>query len=141
MNTSEKTIALAGGKTVTLLIANGPDQNIFVRQLPLRDYDAAFKLLNDEIGLTAFCALSPADGKPMPKETLFDYSPENYEALFEAAKEVNANGFFLYSARRLRREEAENLHWARIASELPPETLKAGAISATSSPKPPRPRD
>ncbi len=88
-----------------------PDEVVQVRQLPLRDYERAFKLFDDEVGLTALvCGKDKAWGMSL--------DPKSYEDLHAAAQEVNAGGFFAYAARR---QDA----LVRRINQVSPEMLRA----------------
>lgn len=90
-----------GSRVLPVKHEDGKTGEVTVKQLKLRDYQVAYKLLDDEIGLTAFiCGLK--------KEEIEKLHPESYETVFAAANELNAGGFFTYADRQAERA-AENL--------------------------------
>jgi hypothetical protein len=116
---------LNGGKTVAVVTNDGASIEVKVGKLKLKQYEAAFKLAEDEFGLTAFiCGIT--------KEQLLEVDPEHYENLLAASREVNAKGFFVWRDRTLR-EMMEKV------KSIDPETLKMamafdGNLSRPSAP-------
>ena len=140
------TTTLFGGRSITVTFepADGAveqrTEEIRVRQIKLKDYERGFSLIGDEIALAAFC-VHPARDKAWA-ETL---TPESYEALHAAAEEVNANGFFVFAARRARQIHEEQERQIAAMSAMPPEAMKLafelGNKSVSGSTLPgPRPR-
>jgi len=84
---------LNGGREVIVTFTDGTTGGIFARQIPIREYDAAFKRSEDEIGLCALVVQKPV-------EWIYTLCPESYEALVQAVEEVNAKGFFVWSQRQ-----------------------------------------
>lgn len=68
----------------------------FVRQFRVREYPAAFKVLDDEIALCARSVDKPADA-------VGNLLPESYEEIHRTMREVNKEGFFSYAARQMAR--------------------------------------
>lgn len=144
---NEKNDTLLGGRLIPAVpFADGHTEDVRVRQLPLADYERAFACREDEIALTALCCESASPGDPAStgahaRAWALTLTPASYEALYAAAREVNAHGFFAYAARRETREWEQ---LTAIAAQMSPDTLRA-AISAghqstspTSSPGSPR---
>lgn len=127
-----KTDALLG-RAYHAQYADGSSEELSLRQLPLRDYPAALRLLDDEIALTAL--LAGRDRAWAERLT-----PASYEALYAVTKELNANGFFAWSARQLERQRAEQARALEALAVLPPDALEAAYklgvanTSPTSSP-------
>lgn len=110
-----------------------------VRQLSLRDYERAFALIDDEIALAAFIC-----GKD--KKWADELLPESYEALYAAAREVNAAGFFAWSLRRRAQEQQVQDRAVAAMAGMSPEALKTAfemgrSLLQTPSLRPPRPRE
>ncbi len=126
-----KTDTLFGGRKVNIPLLDGNTVEWTVRQFRLKEYNACFALVDDEIALVAkACDKTRAE--------LTDIlAPETYEELFKIMKEVNHTGFFPY-AERLKIKGAENL---RLMPEEMLERLMANnrPTSLTPSPTGPRP--
>lgn len=120
---------LFGGKKVLAQLIDGTAAEITVRQLPLGEYEKAFALFEDEIALVALICGQPKVWAEM-------LQPESYEALQAAAQEVNARGFFAWSARRQKR--AEEIQQAQLLafSQLPPDVMRAAMETGLKSPSP-----
>lgn len=88
-------------RVIQVQFGDGRSEEITIRQLALRDYERAYKLIEDEMAITALIC-----GKDMPwllgsKEDGTDgVTPESYEQLREAARETNAAGFFVWAHRK-----------------------------------------
>ena len=154
-----KSDTLFGGRTVPVAFNDGTVGEIKVRQLPLADYEKAFSLLQDELALTALIcgqagewlvgvqasACPPLQSDTLKRELQPGVTPESYEALRTAAWEVNANGFFAWSARRSAREQQAQGQMLQALATLPPAAIEQIAqlgmvavrkdTSPTSSPK------
>src|ERR1039457_3425110 len=119
---------LFGGRAASVLHEDGTALDVFVRQLPIRDYPAAFKVVEDEFAFTAFCTTLAAggEGRGEVAGTAFVQSlrPESYELLQAAAREVNEKGFFAFAARQQARADAVQKAQLAAMSEMPPEMLK-----------------
>lgn len=88
-----------------------------VRQIPVREYEAGFKLYTDEVALIAFlCA--------KPKEWALSLSPESYEEVIAIGREVNARGFFSFCLRRSEQEKTEQAQLFQVLSKMPPEVIQ-----------------
>lgn len=125
------------GRTLNVRLLDGTAAEFKVHQLRLGQYEDAFKLLDDEIALTAFiCGHDRAWA-----DTL---QPESYEAVYAAAQEVNAKGFFAWSARRKERERQQQEAAIAAMAQLPPDMVKVAMQTAQpAAPSPsglPRPR-
>lgn len=84
---------LLGGRTITVNKEDSSTEEVKVRQLPLREYEKAFLVYDDEFAFAALvCERS--------KEWAQTLSPESYEELASACQEVNAKGFFSYAQRQ-----------------------------------------
>jgi len=116
-----KLTTLLGGQTRMATLEDGSQEEIVIRQLPLRDYPKAFELLGDEIGLMAFIC-----GKP--RAQFEKIAPVCYEDVQAIAREVNEKGFFSYAARRQNEVAAQ-------VKNLPPDLLNQ-ALSRFTSPTP-----
>lgn len=125
MNPESKTETLFGGRMVAVTLLDGTTAEFKVRQLPLGEYEAAFKVRKKEMEFTALvCGHDLA--------WLNNVAPESYEVLRTAAREVNAKGFFSYATRQ-ETLEGEQLG-ERIAldalRELTAEKVKAQIAAA-----------
>ncbi len=109
-NNTQKLTTLLGGKTIPVQFEDGTVGELKVRQFRLKDYELAFSLLADEIGLLALNA-------GQARQYIETLSPESFEAAFGVLKEINAGGFFSSAARRFARQ-AENLR------TMPPEIVE-----------------
>lgn len=149
---NEKMTTLMGGRRVQIQFADGRTEEILVRQLPVRDYDTAFVVLEDEMALTSLICGRKLD-KTWIAGTREDGGdgllPESYELLQAAAREVNAKGFFAFAARRLARENATTQQLIEAMRGMTPEQITAATMagaqarstSPTGSPgSAPRPR-
>lgn len=148
MNTdseSQNNNTLFGGRLVTVRYGDNHTEDIRVRQLPVADYESAYKLLNDEIGLTALICGRKKEWLTAREESAA-ISPESYEALYLAAKEVNGQGFFVWSVRQAELDRVAQARMLSSIAHLPPEALNqivamgAGNISSTTLRTSPRPR-
>lgn len=134
---NHKTETLFGGRTVAVLHEDSSREEIKVHQLRLADYERAYAMLDDEMGLTAFCC-----GKE--KGWVLTLQPESYELLQSAAREVNQRGFFSFAARRDEREREQQAGVFAAMAEMPAEAIEALAkaggqkngILPTPSPRP-----
>ena len=112
---------LFGRRILPVKYEDGHAGELEISQLKLRQYQQAFPLLDDEIGLVALCC-----GKP--RGVIEALHPDSYEAAHATMKEVNGRGFFIFAARAMERA-SQNLR------ALPPEMLeKIMARGLTSSP-------
>src|SRR5689334_18664496 len=111
---------LKGGQSVEVMYEDDSSSEVFVRQLPLRDYESAFLKIDDEMEITALIC-----GKD--KAWVMTIQPESYEQLRKVALEVNEKGFFVYADRR--KEEL-----TRRVSSLSPDMLKAAMSHLNPSP-------
>lgn len=127
---NEKMTTLIGGRRVKVHFADGREEEILVRQLPVREYDRAFGLVEDEIALTALiCArdITWIVGKlPEGEDGML---PESYELLQQTAQEVNAKGFFGYATRRSQKESAFKMQMLDAMKDMTPEQLAAAAAA------------
>jgi hypothetical protein len=150
---SNTNITLFGGRKATVKFNDGRTEEITVHQLKLRDYEAAFRKINDEIDLTAFICgkgkewLTGAkeDGSDGIVAFSIDGGLVGYEELHACCREVNKLGFFVWSKRRVDREQAQMAEQLSIMAQMPPEmvrltteagltALKLSSASPTSSP-------
>lgn len=107
---------LNGGKTMTAKFIEGNEKEVTVKQITVGDYKKCFPMVDDEIELTGFvCGLMP------PEMNLL--TPESYEQLWAAVREVNEKGFFTYATRQLDRAQKQ-------MEAMPPEMLKVAMQSA-----------
>ena len=139
----QKLETLFGGRLITITREDGSTEEIRVRQLPLADFEKAFALLDDELGLVALiCGKDKAWLNGTPPDYKDGVSPESYENLHAAAREVNLRGFFSFSDRRQVREQATQDRMVKAMSTLTPDALKTAmelgaATSQISSRTPP----
>jgi hypothetical protein len=137
-----KLITLFGSTQIMITREDGTAEEVRVRQLRLVEYQPALKLVGDEMAITGFCtSLNDTPAAPCNKDFILQLHPKSYEALVAKVREVNAEGFFYYAARRQADEDAINARWLKQAADLPPEVLKAAfergsSLSGTSSPRP-----
>lgn len=131
-----KTIALNGGVQLAILLTEGREENVIVRQLPLADYERAFNVLADEIAFVGLLC-----GKD--KKWALQLTPASYEQIHTLGKEVNEKGFFVFAGRRTESLAAQT---GAMLAMLPPETVKLAlqtsgfTTSPTASPTSPSPR-
>jgi hypothetical protein len=116
---------LFGGRDVSVFV-DGKPETVRVNQLKLAQYEAAFLKVDDEFELVAFIC-----GKQKP--WVYSLAPDSYEDLVAVSQEVNAKGFFVYSARR-QKQLVDRVNAMR------PEMVRAAAEAATSSRSPMRPQ-
>ena len=124
-----KNITLFGGKPITVKFEPVPDpvaeggfrmpapESIKVLQIPVRDYDAGFGFVADEVALVAFLC-----GKP--REWALTVAPDSFEEILTTGREVNAKGFFSFCQRRTEHLERENAALIGAMATLPPETMR-----------------
>lgn len=140
MSNDSKTTTLLGGVSVKVILLDGSEAELKVRQLNIGDYAKAKRFVDadDEIGLTAFiCGHDAAWANNL--------QPESYEELYRLAEEVNAKGFFGWLPRQLRREVTKQQAALQLVANWSPEQLKeamkAGMQMQSTSPTgAPRPR-
>jgi len=114
-------ITLNGGKKLTVTFEpvgeSAPvSSEIKVRQIPVRDYEAGFPLVNDEAALVAFLC-----GQPKP--WALTLSPESFEEVLNTGREVNEKGFFTFCQRRMERTQKEQAALYGALATLPTETV------------------
>ena len=102
---------LADGTTVP-----APEE-IKVRQIPVRDYDAGFGFLEDEAALVAFLC-------GQPKAWALTLVPASYEDILEKGREVNERGFFSFCRRRTEQAQKQNAEMITAMAKLPQETIR-----------------
>jgi hypothetical protein len=124
---------LMGGRKVAvnlLTLADGsvpPSEEVLVRQVPVREYEAGLALYDDEIARTAFVC-----GKA--KDWAFALTPESYEAVRAVAEEVNARNFFGFCERRI-------AAFLALPAEVRERALQTNAVSPSpTSSRGPQPR-
>jgi hypothetical protein len=105
MNT--KLTTLFGSKDVAVTFDDGRQDTLAVRQFKVKEYPALLPFVTDEITMCARACSKP-------RSLIESLCPASYQAVFDAMKEANADGFFSYAARQI---EA-NL------KNLPPEMLE-----------------
>jgi hypothetical protein len=117
---------LFGSRILKVQFEDGREAELTIRQFKLRQYQAAFPLLDDEIGLVALAA-GTARG------VVEAMHPKSFEAAYAAVKEINAEGFFIWSARQMERGAAG-------LRNLPPEMVEriivAGKKPTSATPSP-----
>lgn len=121
-----KLTTLFGKKEIEVTFNDGRQETLAVRQFIVAEYPRLLPSASDEIGL---CAL--ACGKP--RKLIETLTPASYEAVFQAMREANAEGFFTYADRQIK-TNLKNLPPAML------EKLISGAgNSSTPSPTVPPP--
>ena len=144
-NTTEsqsKIATLFGGVDFSITHEDGSAETIRIRQLRLGEYEAGYRLREDEFSITAFCcSQSAAPEKPLTKEWVMTLEPRSYETLQAKCREVNQEGFFVWSVRKADEEAEMNRKWIKGAADLPPAVLAAvieqgKSILRTQSPRP-----
>ena len=119
-----KNITLNGGQTLTFNFNPETEGatpreslNIKVRQVPVRDYEAGFVIVNDEPALVGFlCAKD--------KAWALTLEPEVFEEILTVGRTVNQKGFFSFCQRRMERLEKQQADMLGAMAKLPPEMLK-----------------
>ena len=118
-----KSIALNGGIMLTLsfeTIADGTRPSpaaVKVRQIPVRDYETGFPLVDDEPSLVGFlCGQN--------KAWALTLTPESFEEVLVTGREVNAKGFFTSCLRRMERIQKEQAALYGAIATMPAETVK-----------------
>jgi hypothetical protein len=101
---------LFGSRILPVTFEDGRTAEMTIKQFKLRQYQQAFPLLDDEIGLIAL-------GAGVARGVIEALHPDSFEAAYTALKEVNAQGFFIWSARQMERGAAS-------MKNLPPELLE-----------------
>jgi len=116
-------ITLNGGlkHTVNLEpLADGtlpPAVEIKIRQIPVREYENGFPLVDDEPALVGFlCAKD--------KIWALGLAPESFEEVLTKGREVNAKGFFSFCQRRMERAEKQNASMIAAMATLPADVVK-----------------
>jgi len=108
-----------GGKLIIVSFEQDktPPIEIKVRQIPVREYETGFRLVDDEIALAGFlCQKDKAWAESL--------APGSLEDVLEHGREVNERGFFSSCRRRTERLASQNADMLGQMSKLPPETLK-----------------
>lgn len=118
---------LEAGKTAKVIKVDGTEEEVKIRQVPLKDYKKGFTICEDEISRVGFiCAKDEA--------WVYSLTPESYEMLAVETEKVNTH-FFAFCARQ--QQELT----ARI-NQMRPEIAQAAIerlSSAGSQPRVPRP--
>ena len=125
---------LFAGREISVTLDGGTTETFTVRQFRLREYQKLLPIVADEIALVAAaCGKTKADIELV--------RPDSYELLHAAMREVNAAGFFTYTARQeaAGKREIQSMLDAGIPAERIMQLLTAGrSISSTPSrPLPP----
>jgi len=114
---------LFGSRILPVVFEDGRKADLVVSQFRVKQYQQAFPLLDDEIGLVALAA-------KCTRAEVEALHPESFEEAVKALKEVNEKGFFIWSARQMERGAAG-------MRNLPPELVEkviARSQSAKQSP-------
>jgi len=132
-----ETISLFGGKTITInfepvadAAAEGgfrvpPAEEIKVRQIPVREYDAGVGLVNDEPALAGFlCQRLSPQPSTLNKSWALTLTPESFEEVLKTGRDVNAKGFFSACQRRTEHDAKAQAAMIGMMASLPPETLR-----------------
>lgn len=125
---------LMGGLTISVMFADGHQEEIQVRQIPIGEYEQGFRLRADEIALVGFLC-----GKDKAWAT--SLHPIAYEEVLKTGQEVNAQSFFPWLKRRAEQELERQAEMLSAMATLPPETAKLamqmGAASISPTPSQP----
>jgi hypothetical protein len=113
---------LFGSRTLHVTFEDGRKAEIKISQFRLRQYQQAFPLLDDELGLVALASNNP-------RGVIEALHPASFEEAIKAVREVNAEGFFTFAERRMERGAAS-------MRNLPPEILER-LLQAKRFPSPP----
>jgi hypothetical protein len=89
---------------------DGREAEITIQQFRVKQYQQAFPLLDDEIGLVAM-----ASGNP--RGVIEELHPDSFEQAVAAMKEVNEKGFSTWAGRQMERGAA-------AMRNLPPDLLE-----------------
>ncbi|HEV2331195.1 MAG TPA: hypothetical protein VGY56_20630 [Verrucomicrobiae bacterium] len=89
-----KNTTLFGKKDVKVLFEDGHEETLSVRQFVVREYHTLLPLVSDEIALCAHAC-------DRPRAAIESLAPASYQAVFDAMKEANAEGFFTYATRQI----------------------------------------
>jgi len=140
-----KLVDVHGGKLITVNFEPVADaaaeggfrtpspESVKVRQIPVREYDAGFALLQDEPALVGFlCA--------RPKQWVLTLTPDSYEEALVTGREVNARRFFTFCQRRTEQIEKQDAAMIGAMVSLPEDKLRMAlelgrkSMSPTTSP-------
>lgn len=101
---------LFGSRTLPVTFEDGRTAEMVIKQFRVKQYQQAFPLLDDEMGLVALAA-------GCVRAEVEALHPKSFEHAYAALKEVNAEGFFIWSQRQMERGAAG-------MRNLPPELLE-----------------
>lgn len=118
----QKSHTLFGGAQIKVVFADSREDDFKVRQFKVKEYQAAFRLIDDEIALVALAC-------DKPRQVIEELTPESYELAHAKMREVNLAGFFEFAARTMK-QNAANL------AALPPATLEKVLANKFRSPTP-----
>ena len=126
-----KTTTLFGGKEINVVHDGGKTGTLTVRQFKLVEYPRLLPLLDNEMELCAAACMN-GDSRSSSLRDIQSLTPESYEAVYAAVREVNAKGFFTWSARQLQKGNEAIANWAQagIPMEKIAEMMRAmtGAV-------------
>jgi hypothetical protein len=126
MNHQNKSDTLWGGREVRVKLFPAKEgeplaeETFFVRQFRVGEYRTIFPLSDNEVALCArACVPFPSTDESLKRWTgkVEALTPESYEDVHQAMREVNEKGFFIYRQRGMERA-MQNL------KEMPPELAK-----------------
>jgi hypothetical protein len=138
MTTNETNITLFGGKLITVTFEPTEAElqtsdftlrtsEVRVRQIPIREYERGFQLVQDEIALAGFLVAAPRQSAADPcncsRAWALTLTPQSYELVLATGREVNEKGFFAFARRRAaeqaEKEQAAMAVGLQIAREHP----------------------
>lgn len=122
---------LFGQRILNVTFEDTRTAEMVIKQFRVKQYQQAFPLMDDEIGLIALASGNVRGFVEM-------LHPKSFEEAIKAVQEVNAEGFFVWSARQMERG-------AKAMQSMPAELLERamkmpGRGSALPTPSPSSPR-
>ena len=115
---------LHGFHVVSITLEDGSPAEVKVRQIRLREYQTAFRLMDNEPALVALVT-------QQTQQQVEAWSPESFEAVYTKLQEVNAAGFFTFAARQLERAAQQMRNLPGVMVE---KILAAGQAKQASPP-------
>ena len=115
---------LNGFHPITVVLEDGKTMEVKVRQIRLREYQKAFRLMDNEPALVALVT-------QQTQQQVETWSPESFEAVYTKLQEVNAAGFFTFAARQFERAAQQMRNLPGVMVE---KILAAGQAKQASPP-------
>ena len=122
-----KTTTLLGFHLLAVTLEDGTPHELKIRQIRVREYPVAYRLMEDEPALVGFAT-------NQTKQQIENLSPESFEQALTKVQEVNAKGFFSSAARK-KAAAAESLRNA--TPEMLDKFIAAGKAALNSPPPSP----